>query len=69
MINYIRWVLSVALLYGVYTETGPWTTLALAFVMLSFEINAYFVNITNDTINRISGRLQRELDEHEDLLR
>lgn len=34
----IRWTLTVALLYGIYTETGPWTTLALGLVFLCSEL-------------------------------
>ena len=35
-----RWALTVALLYGVYTETGPWTTLALGFFFVFSELPA-----------------------------
>ncbi len=34
----IRWILTVALLYGVYVETGPWTTLTLALLFLHTEL-------------------------------
>ena len=34
----IRLILTLALLYGVYTETGIWTTIALALIALSLEI-------------------------------
>ena len=66
MSNWIRWILSIALIYGVYTETVHWTALAITFIMLSFEISAYLTNIHTDRLNDLSGRIQRGLDEHEE---
>lgn len=37
----VRGALSLALLYGVYQETGWCTTLAMALMMLAFEIIGY----------------------------
>lgn len=34
----IRWVANVALLYGVYTETGVWTVIAITLGLLGIEI-------------------------------
>ena len=34
----VRWVLSIALLYMTYTETGPWTTVVLGLLFLYVEI-------------------------------
>ena len=34
-----RIILTLALLYGVYTETGLWTTLALLIVFVILELN------------------------------
>lgn len=34
----IRWVLTIALLYGVYTETGPWTAIALGLLAFYVEL-------------------------------
>lgn len=34
----IRWLLTVALLYGVYRETGKWTVLALLLSALGIEL-------------------------------
>ena len=36
----IRIVLSVLLLYGVYTETGIWTTISFSLVLIAFELEA-----------------------------
>jgi hypothetical protein len=33
----IRWVLTVALLVGVYRETGPFTTAALGLIFVAVE--------------------------------
>lgn len=36
----IRILLSILLLIGVYSETGKWTTLTMALVMISNELTA-----------------------------
>lgn len=38
---FVRWTLTAALLYGVWTETGPWTTLILFYVAASIEGMTY----------------------------
>jgi hypothetical protein len=39
----VRIILTCALLYGVYTETGIWTTLTLGLVFISSEIQGYIL--------------------------
>ncbi len=34
----IRWILTIALIYGVYVETGAWTTLFALLVFLRAEL-------------------------------
>jgi len=34
----IRYVLTMALLYGAYTETGIWTTVSLLLLFIGFEV-------------------------------
>jgi len=41
IIDYIRIALSLLLLYGVYTETGIWTTILLFLVVATAEYKAY----------------------------
>jgi len=41
IIGCIRIILSILLLYGVYTETGIWTTVLLSLVVVTTEIEAY----------------------------
>ena len=36
----IRWLLTLLILYGAYTETGIWTTLALFLWAVSSELNS-----------------------------
>lgn len=36
----VRVLLSIALLFGVYSETGGWTTLTLGLILLGTELNA-----------------------------
>lgn len=36
IISVIRWILTVILIYGIYTETGPWT--AGAFILLTVTV-------------------------------
>jgi hypothetical protein len=38
----LRIILSIALLVGVYSETGIWTTLSLALIGLSHELENYY---------------------------
>lgn len=43
IIKRIRWLLTLLLIYGVYTETGPWTaaaifTISVAIAIIEFEI-------------------------------
>jgi len=45
----IRCVLTLALLYGVYKETGIWTTLSIFLIFLNFEVMAYNTTKTNLT--------------------
>ncbi len=40
----IRWLLTALLMYGVYTETGIWTTIALTLVSVSLEIINFSIN-------------------------
>ena len=36
--NFIRWILTLALIYGSYTETGHWTALMLLSIAIAIEI-------------------------------
>ena len=40
-VDYLRIILSLLLLWGVYTETGIWTTLVLFLILIQIEINNY----------------------------
>lgn len=41
-VKYIpRMILTILLLYGVYTETGKWTTLSLFLIFIAIEILMY----------------------------
>jgi hypothetical protein len=37
----LRWIMSLALLYGVYTETGMWTTIVLFLILSGQELDYY----------------------------
>ena len=39
--NIIRFVLSCGLLYGAYIETGFWTVVNLALIMVAMEVGAW----------------------------
>jgi len=51
IIDYIRIALSLLLLYGVYTETGIWTTILLFLVVATAELKSYldFLSIIKRT--------------------
>ena len=38
MVVIFRWIASIALLYGAYTETGIWTVIVLGLITLHLEI-------------------------------
>lgn len=47
IVSYIRITLTLLLLYGVYEETGIWTTITLFLIFVTSEIEAYLKrNIT-----------------------
>jgi hypothetical protein len=56
----IRWALTAALLVGVYTETGPWTTAVLALLCVGHEIQTAFNEIL---IRRLDLDPEEEADE------
>lgn len=39
--DFIRWILFIALMYGIYTETGPWTVVFATLITLNFEIREF----------------------------
>lgn len=41
----VRWILSLALCFGVYTETGPWTTLAVFLAMAGLEATGVLIDM------------------------
>lgn len=50
--KYVRWILSIVLLYGVYKETGLCTTTALGLVMVTVEVDGYLTAKIIKTIIR-----------------
>jgi len=36
--TYIRWILSILLVYGIYTETGIWTMIAFILIVGENEV-------------------------------
>ena len=51
----IRLALSVILLYFVYGETGPATTIAMGLMFISAELSAYVQSATTDAIETIGA--------------
>jgi hypothetical protein len=39
--KYLRYVLTIALIYGVYTEAGIWTALSITLINLYIECLSY----------------------------
>jgi hypothetical protein len=37
----VRWIFSIALCYGVYSETGKWTTIAIILGFVTIEFQTY----------------------------
>lgn len=44
----IRIILSIALLFGVYSETGLWTTIAVALSFLNAEMTALIFKLQRE---------------------
>jgi hypothetical protein len=62
----LRWVLMAWLLYGVYTETGIWTTVALGMIMATKEVEVYLMRRSPAAmVNRmITEWLERHTEKH-----
>ncbi len=41
IVRVLRWVLTIALIYGAYTETGHWTTVCLVGIFLYVEAETF----------------------------
>lgn len=41
--KYVRYFLTLLLVYGVYTETGKWTALSFLLVFVAIEVTSYLV--------------------------
>lgn len=54
-----RLILTAALLVGVYSETGPWTTIALAFIALGQELVAFLLRRTTKVLNEAAVTFRR----------
>ncbi len=48
-VDFIRIILTLGLLYGAYTETGPWTTISLFLIMAGFESALYSIKKGKNT--------------------
>lgn len=46
-------MLCLALLYGVYTETGKWTTLSLFLIFFASELLAYGIKTIREALEEI----------------
>ncbi len=63
----IRSILTLALIYGVYTETGVWTTISLLLISVGIEVGGYFRHLQDkhiknmfDTLDTLVRILERE---------
>ena len=57
-IRCIRIILSVLLLYGVYTETGIWTTISFSLILIALELEAYLCSLLADEQKQLSKKLR-----------
>ena len=51
----IRWIIVAILMVGIYLETGPFTTVALGYCMLTLEIRLYFMKQCLEVIHKEFG--------------
>ena len=50
-----RGIFSVLLLYGIYTETGVWTTLAMLFLIINSELLGVYVHKNTELMKKLFG--------------
>ena len=53
-----RYILSMALLYGIYTETGFWTTLAMLFIIINSELLGVYIHKNTELMKTLFGGKQ-----------
>lgn len=62
--NLIRWILTAALLYGVYTETGIWTAISIFLIFAGFEMITLIMRKAtsgfNDTFKTIINEAKKK---------
>jgi len=58
VIVFIRWTLSALLIYGVYTETGIFTTIALGLSVISIEIMSSSIKHVREILQALQGKAE-----------
>ena len=53
MSKVIRFILTLALIYGAYTETGVFTTLSLLLIFVAIELNGWLTKRATDGLRRL----------------
>jgi hypothetical protein len=61
----VRIILTLCLIYGVYTETGVWTALSLFLVMTGLELNGLAVKNLNASLKRLRMLSSMRFNIHE----
>lgn len=51
--DFIRWALTLLLIYGAYTETGIFTAISLLLIAIALELQGY---INNKIIDYLKGK-------------
>lgn len=64
----IRYILTAALLYGVYTETGPWTLGAFALIAITVESVVLIIGRKLGSLRDLYAAVDRLSDELEEEL-
>ena len=54
MSKVIRFILTLALIYGAYTETGVFTALSLLLIFVAIELNSWLTQRAADLLSRLA---------------
>ena len=54
MSKIIRAILTLALIYGAYTETGVFTALSLLLIFVAIELNSWLTQRAADLLSRLA---------------
>jgi hypothetical protein len=62
----LRYAMFAGLLFGVYTETGVWTTLLLALILLENELRVHLMSMIAEALQYLSSVVMRLVQKYQE---